>query len=463
MPCDDRIVIGVWLPMHVATDRAESMGHTDVVCAFRMVGCRCTNMSTPPEEPVKQEGSFVMVSADDGLSQAKQMEEIEVALNECRTSQDAQYTELAEEERKAWRQVRIEGARAMRAAKDAEFVRVKREEKQEFLNDRNDVLDQWAPVTGARCGAITFRVIRAENVGGFFAGAMLHTNPYVVVKYGEQIEVESEVVRNDECPEFDFETYFAVEDDTQPILVTVMERTISSRYGVGMVIGSTSVDLRREYENLAKSAPDGVYTEKCSVIQPLYDSTGGKLGGVRVTIEWTLRLRKTNTVVFCDECGRLDLRCTCSAEEKQTRRDELANKLRHQQLASLAARNLRVTEEEEVSERYRIVDEAQFGLNAMARAGNVDLARVRASIRRQRLAARAGGAGEKAAAEAEEVNEEAEKALVDECAKAGMPSKDYDPVDLYARGDTNRRGVPDAVVVEESKPKADTGGCCIVA
>uniref|UniRef100_A0A7S1QCX9 C2 domain-containing protein n=1 Tax=Neobodo designis TaxID=312471 RepID=A0A7S1QCX9_NEODS len=400
---------------------------------------------------------------DDEVERAKQLAAIEEELNTCRTAQDEEYTTLVEDERREWRRVRIDGARSARAAKDAEQVRIRREEKQKELNDRNEVLDYWAPIKSARSGAITFTVVRAENLGGFFASAMLHTNPYVVVKYGDQIEVESEVVRNDECPEFDFETYFAVEDDTKPILVTVMERTLSSRYGVGMIIGSTTVDLRREYENLAKSAPDGVYTEKCSVIQPLYDTAGNKLSDMKVTIEWMLRLRVTNNMVFCDECGRLDVRCTCSPEEKQARRDALAQELRVKQLQTLAARNLRVTEEEEVAERTRIVDETQFGFNSIARAGNVDLARIRAAIRRKRLAERKGGAGANAAAEAAEVDEAAEKEVVEACANAGMPATQYDPVDLYARDDTNLRGVPDAVIVSESKPKEDKGGCCIVA
>jgi hypothetical protein len=393
------------------------------------------------------------------LQNAESAKDYEQKLFELRKEEESTRATFDPEEDTARRGLKREAMRNLRLAQKAEADRKRREAKQDSLDARNSVLDHWAPIKGPRCGAVSFTVVRAENLGGFFAAAMLHTNPYVVVSYGRNVEIESPVVRNDECPEFDFEAYFAVEDDTKPVVVTIMERAVSSRLGVGIVIGTTAVHLRGDYPNLAKSAPDGVYTEKCSVVQPLYNAGGGRLKDSRITIQWSFELRDVNRVVTCDECGRLESRCTCTDEEKAARRVARAQEAQFQQLQVLNARAIRELQETEVIERDKVYEDYNHEFNMLQRECDVDARRINIELRQRRLDARKGGAGAAVAAggavgaAAVLVEEEPEPA-----------PKPREPVDIMQRDDLNKRGTPEPVYVDGGRgEKEKKDGCCIVA
>lgn len=348
--------------------------------------------------------------------------------------------------------LRREATVSLRDARRHEDMRMRREDKQHFLDDRNSILDHWDAIQGARCGAISFSVLRAENVGGSIS---MFVNPYCVVSYGSNVEVESEVQFRESCPEFRFTTFFVVEDDTQPVIVTIMDHAValSSDIGIGVMLGSTAIDLRGGYPNLSKSAPDGVYTEKCSVIQPLYGSNGKRFDDMTVTVEWSLELREANRVVFCDDCGRLDIKCQCPPEDRQARREAVAQERKAKYLREVAAKSVRLIQEQEVVDRAQVATSA----SRVRQLLDAQFFSRRDAIIAQRRQTKLGG-------RAHEGDAVLVPSLVMPSASGTVDEADVDPVDLHQHDDANLRKVRPAVRTEgQPAPKQDSGSCCIVA
>ena len=202
--------------------------------------------------------------------------------------------------------------RERKAAIKATEAREKSDAEAAKVATRDHVLDKWAAERGARCGALSLTVVRATNVQP--VSLRPHVSPYAVVRFGDH-EFRSPTFKHEGNPEFDFNVYVLVENDTLPITITVMDDFVTPVF-----VGNLALNLRRPYPNLVKDvSADGVLTEKGNVLQSIFNEKGERLPDTTVSIRWSLEVRETNTHVFCPDCGRVDSRCRCTPEERERR------------------------------------------------------------------------------------------------------------------------------------------------
>ena len=236
-----------------------------------------------------------------------------------------------------------------------------------------EIIDHWRSEHGSRTGVATVIVVRAQAIVPF--APLLPMDTYVVVK-SSSAEFTSPVALNDVNPEYNFRAYFTVEDDTRPIPITIMCHSL----GFERFVGAVAINFRGAYENKTFEVSDeGVYFEKCAIIDNVYDSHGKPFPDTVITVKWILEVREQNMTVFCPECGRLDARCTCEESERAERHKREAQEVVLRMAAEKEAERLRLEEEHkkqaEREQRWQAHQEKVFKEGSAKLEGDVERAR----------------------------------------------------------------------------------------
>lgn len=289
------------------------------------------------EQRIEQERQATLIRIGQEIMLWQDSEEKErKVVEDLRTKQIEKVISIAKEEQGKIRLLEEERKKAAVAA--------------EAKEEKGGIVDKWRTVKGPRAGNLNLTVARAQ---GLVPPRLLLTcSSAVLIQYHFQdefrppIEFETATVRNDASPEYDFECYFAVEDDTLPVLFYVRDYTV----GYPLRIASSRLNLRGDYKNLVRTVTkEGVYVEKGHAILDcwLHDKI---LPDTFLTVHWTLELREINKTKFCPDCGLLEFRCSCEPAVRDARREREAKEWEAKSALILEAKEQRHAEEARLAE-----------------------------------------------------------------------------------------------------------------
>lgn len=258
--------------------------------------------------------------------------------------------------------VRLEAVRKAErdAAKNAEKQRVEAAAAVVVKSTKDVIKDKWAAIKGKRAGSLSITVVRAKGLVPRRPFLTVDARPMIYNPSAKK-EYRGPVVYGTVTPEFDFEEYFAVEDDRFPILVTIVE----NRTGGTVCIGK--LDLRFPYPNIIKEvSSEDVFTEFGHIEMDVYNKDGEVYPSTTITVKWKFEARTMETTKFCGDCGSVEHRCKCTPEvvEQRRLREQLA--MMQQQAAEAEAREMREAAERAEAEK-RAAEEAEWRRSELVR------------------------------------------------------------------------------------------------
>lgn len=271
--------------------------------------------------------------------------------------------------------------------KNFEEVRRKRLER-EMAAARQNKLDEWSSMRGPRQASIKLLVKSASNVPINLSTSMLSISSSLRVSVRTEDKVyHSHRAEVRHSPEFDFTSYFAVSDDTKPILITVEEVRdgVLEHIDGGRPIVVAPLNVRNPHLGIERNVSDQlVYTESATASLCCLDgATGERLPpSVTVSVSWTLEAREVECVEFCDNCGHLMSRCDCSPEVLKKYREEQAQAAAKRHAEIYAAREARLEEDRQARavELQRIENEQRAAFLQLALALEVEEEQKRAEV-----------------------------------------------------------------------------------
>ena len=235
--------------------------------------------------------------------------------------------------------------------KNFEDLRQKRLAR-EMAEARQNKMDEWSSMRGPRQASIKLTVKGATNVpiSAKTSIMSLSTSLRASVRVEDDKVFHSHHTDVRHNPQFDFTTYFAISDDTKPILITIedIQDGVLEHLDIGRPIMIAPLNVRNPHADVERAVSEQlVYTEAGSASLMCLEGQSGETLPPSVTVDvvWTLEAREVECVEFCDFCGQLMSRCDCSPDVLKQHRDEQAQQAAKRQSEIYAARQARIEED----------------------------------------------------------------------------------------------------------------------